>query len=271
MTPFGYNRWRGRWSRIVLLAFLTIPLLAAENVPIEIARLERTSRVSFHREVLPLLQANCLPCHNQTRAKGELNLETPAGMLKGGDSGPALVPRKPGESRMLQAAAHRVEDLVMPPGGNKVNARDFTPHELGMLALWIEQGAEAEATEVANLDWRAFPTNVVSSFAVALTSGGELAAVARANRVSLYNAKSGRPAGQLVDPALGGAAQRDWVSALAFSPDGELLAAAAGGGEAGVAGSAVRETGFDRGGVFERSRASGLRERSGRAGDPQGR
>jgi WD40 repeat protein len=212
--------------RILFCGLLLIPVPAAENRPIPVADSARTSRVSFHREVLPVLQANCLPCHNQTSAKGGLNLETPDAMLKGGDSGPALVPAKPADSRLLQAAAHQLEDLIMPPAGNKVRARDLNPQELGLLSLWIKQGAEAEPAEIARVSWQTFPTNVVSSLAVALTGDGDLVAAARANRVFVYHAKTGRLAGQLSDPAVDGAAQRDWVNALAFSPDGEWLAAA---------------------------------------------
>ncbi|MGZ8919607.1 MAG: WD40 repeat domain-containing protein, partial [Limisphaerales bacterium] len=221
--PGGAFLWRS-----IIYASVMVPLIAAEEArpSLPVARPNRTDRVSFHREILPVLQANCLPCHNQTRAKADLILETPGTMLKGGESGPALVPGKPQESRVLQSAAHRLEDFVMPPAGNKVNARDLTPAELGLLSLWIEQGAEADAVQADKFNWQTIPTNWVSSFAVALMSDGESVAVARGNRVFLYDAKSGQPSGELADPALDGAAQRDWVSALAFSPDGELLAAA---------------------------------------------
>ncbi|HSH17559.1 MAG TPA: c-type cytochrome domain-containing protein, partial [Verrucomicrobiae bacterium] len=213
---------------MLFVLLLAAPLLAEEPIlkPIPITRPDRTDRVSFHREVLPVLQANCLPCHNQTRSKADLILETPETMLKGSESGTVLVPGKPAESALLQAAAHQLEDTAMPPADNKANARDLTPEELGTLSLWIEQGAEADAATENNLAWQAFPTNVVSSFAVSLTGDGQSVAVARANRVFLYDVKSGRPAGQLSDLALNGAAQRDWVNALAFSPDGDVLAAA---------------------------------------------
>ncbi len=89
--------------------------------------------VGFQKDILPMFQANCLPCHNQTRAKAGLNLETPAALLRGGDTGPGAVPGKPAESLVLKSAAHQVEDLVMPPAGNKSNARDLTPGELGVL------------------------------------------------------------------------------------------------------------------------------------------
>lgn len=207
---------------------IALPLMAADPgaAPAPAKMADREKRVSFHREVLPLLRANCLPCHNQTRAQAELVLETSATMLKGGDSGPALVPGQPDESLLFRTAAHLERDLVMPPPDNKVNARALTPDELGLLRRWIEQGAGADEAEALTFAWQPIPTNVVSSFAVALTPDGHTVAVARANRVTLYDTRSGKMTGQLIDPALHGAAQRDWVNALAFSPDGETLAAA---------------------------------------------
>ncbi len=216
-------------SWVALLPWLiALPLKAGDPggplAPANVA--DRDKRVSFHREVLPLLKANCLPCHNQTRAQAGLVLETRDTMLKGGDSGPALVPSKPDESLLFRTAAHLETDLVMPPPDNKVNARALTADELGLLRRWIEQGAEADEAEALAFAWQPIPTNVVSSFAVALTPDGHTVAVARANRVTLYDTRSGKMTGQLIDPALDGAAQRDWVNALAFSPDGETLAAA---------------------------------------------
>ena len=182
--------------------------------------------VSFQKDILPSFQANCLPCHNQTRAKAGLNLETPASLLRGGDTGPGAVAGKPAESLVLKSAAHQVDDLVMPPAGNKSNARDLTPRELGLLWRWIEQGAKADQAVVVEPAWKPIPTDWKSSFAVAFDSEATIAAVARANRVALLEVPTGRVLGRLEDPSLEGATQRDVVGALAFSPDDQWLATA---------------------------------------------
>src|SRR5689334_15314794 len=109
---------------------------------IPIAPLERSTPVDFEREVLPFLRDNSLACHCQTTRKGGLNLETPELMLKGGDTGPAIVPEKSGESLALQAAAHQDDDLKMPPRDNKAKAKDLTPAQLALFKLWIDQGAK---------------------------------------------------------------------------------------------------------------------------------
>ena len=111
-------------------------------VPIPITKLKRTSPVNFDREILPILKDNCLACHNKTTAKAGLVLETPQDMLKGGDSGAVIAPKRGSASLLLKVASHQVEDTVMPPRGNKVQASDLTSEELGLIKLWIDQGAK---------------------------------------------------------------------------------------------------------------------------------
>src|SRR5262245_13285925 len=53
---------------------------------------------SFAKQVRPLLARYCLECHNAKDAKGDLNLETFAALMKGGKSGEVVVPGKPDES-----------------------------------------------------------------------------------------------------------------------------------------------------------------------------
>src|SRR6266850_945424 len=62
--------------------------------PISIAKLKRSTSVDFDEEILPVLKNNCLACHNKTTAKAKLVLETPQDMFKGGDSGPAIAPKR---------------------------------------------------------------------------------------------------------------------------------------------------------------------------------
>lgn len=199
---------------------------AVQPIPIAQKAVGTNANVSFQKDILPMFQANCLPCHNQTRAKAGLNLETPASLLRGGETGPGAVVGKPAESLVLKSAAHQVEDLVMPPAGNKSNARNLTSEELGWLWRWIEQGAKADQAVVVEPVWKPISPEWKSSFAVALDSEGGTVAVARANRVSVLEVDTGRTLGRLEDPSLDGATQRDVVGALAFSPDDQWLATA---------------------------------------------
>src|SRR3981189_1789357 len=69
----------------------------------------------FERKIRPVLVKECYPCHSSEskRIKGGLRLDSRAGVLKGGDTGPAVVPGKPDESLLL--AALRYDGSEMPP------------------------------------------------------------------------------------------------------------------------------------------------------------
>ena len=58
--------------------------------------------VDFQTEVLPVLRRNCIACHNSAKAENHLVLETPQSILKGGESGPAVVPKQSGDSLLLR-------------------------------------------------------------------------------------------------------------------------------------------------------------------------
>jgi WD40 repeat protein len=153
-------------------------------------------------------------------------------MEKGGDTGPALLPGKSGESLLLKTAAHQDEDLIMPPPGNKSNAVALTPDQLGLLRLWIDQGAKGGPVADAKgpLPWRARPAKAPVQ-AVAISPDGRLAAAARGNRVDLYELTTGKSLTQLTDPELSkldpwkgeSVADRDAVMSAAFGSD-DLLA-----------------------------------------------
>ena len=99
--------------------------------------------VTYH-EILPTLLLRCTSCHGRQRQEGGLDLRS-AGMLKGGKSGPVLVPGKPDESLLIK----RVRAEEMPPHARLVEAmvKPMEPTELAKLAQWIEQGAADAVAE----------------------------------------------------------------------------------------------------------------------------
>jgi WD40 repeat protein len=203
-----------------------------ELKPIEIAEVKRDTPVDFEKEILPIFRRNCLACHSATEAQSDLVLETPQTILKGGSEGPSVVPGKGADSLLLKLAAAQ-KDPVMPPPDNDVKAKPLTPQELGLIKLWIDQGAKGEVKAAnANIVWQPLPPGVNPIYAVALTSDGQYAAVARANQIFLYHIPSKRELGRLTDPSLiekgiyknAGVADLDLVQSLKFSPDNKLLA-----------------------------------------------
>lgn len=203
-------------SSIALLLAGGVALAA--KAPIPIAEVQRATPVDFDREVRPFLNDNCFACHCETTKKGGLNMETPELMAKGGDNGPAIVAKKSADSLVLQAAAHLDDDLAMPPRDNKAKAKNLTPEQLGLLKLWIDQGAVASPKHERTVAWQPMAENLGSIFSVALTGDGQYAACSRANRIFVYHV----PTGRLVATE---APSRDQVNAVTFSPDGTLLAA----------------------------------------------
>ncbi len=92
------------------------------------------------REVLAaILGAKCLPCHGRRRQEAGLDLRTREGLLKGGESGPAMVPGKPEESLLVQ----RIIAQEMPPPDlqEQFSVRGLTSDELEKLQAWIAGGA----------------------------------------------------------------------------------------------------------------------------------
>ena len=104
----------------------------AAEPPLAVAQIERTTPVDYTSEILPLLKQNCLACHHAKEAEGGLVLETLESILKGGDSGTALVAGKPAES-LLFTRAGGGDDPLMPPEDNGVGAKSLSPEQLGLL------------------------------------------------------------------------------------------------------------------------------------------
>jgi WD40 repeat protein len=239
-NPFGIGARIASNLIIVLLGLLLsrFPLPAQDTPPAEvqrkpivIAKIDRKTPIDFEKEILPILKNNCLACHNKTTTKAGLNLETPQDILKGGESGKVVVPKRSGDSLLLKIASHQVKPM-MPPTNNKVQASDLAPEELGLIKLWIDQGAKGEVHGAGPIVWQPLPEGLNPIYAVALTADGQFAACARANQIFVYHVLSKQLVTRLTDSQLLkggiygklGVAHRDLVHSLAFSPDGNLLA-----------------------------------------------
>ena len=100
------------------------------------AQTEEASHLDFfERRVRPLLSKHCFACHGAAieNPQGNLRLDQRAGLLEGGNRGPAIVPHRPDESLLIQAV--RGDPIQMPPGG-KLKER-----EVADLVEWIRLGA----------------------------------------------------------------------------------------------------------------------------------
>ncbi len=108
--------------------------------------------VDFFKQVQPILETKCLECHRGGKAKGDLQLDTLAAAIQGGENdGAAITPGKPDHSSILKRVVSDDEDEVMPPKGAKLTA-----DEVAALTTWIKEGAvwpeiRADRTEITAL------------------------------------------------------------------------------------------------------------------------
>lgn len=95
----------------------------------------------FESKIRPVLVGKCQSCHSteaqqQGKLKAGLLLDSRDGLLRGGDSGPAIVPGDPAKSLLLRALRHDAKDLAMPPKEEKLAAAVIADFE-----RWIRDGA----------------------------------------------------------------------------------------------------------------------------------
>jgi hypothetical protein len=96
----------------------------------------------FEAKIRPLLHEHCFSCHSgqPKKQKGGLSLESRASLLKGGDSGPAILPTEPGKSLLIKAVHYQDATLQMPPKGK------LPERELALLEEWVRRGAPYPGT-----------------------------------------------------------------------------------------------------------------------------
>ena len=127
---------RGILPALVLTATIAVPSLGATagDPPPNGGKLDAATEEFFEAKVRPVLAARCLQCHGTEKPKGGLRLDARDSMLKGGESGPVVVPGKPEESPLIEAIRYE-GDVQMPPKG-KLKAE-----EIAVLTDWVKRGA----------------------------------------------------------------------------------------------------------------------------------
>jgi Protein of unknown function (DUF1553)/Protein of unknown function (DUF1549)/Planctomycete cytochrome C len=99
----------------------------------------------FETYVRPVLAEHCYGCHSTQarKLKGQLLLDSQAGVAKGGEGGPVIVPGDAEKSRLIQAVRWTDPDLAMPPK-EKLSAQ-----QIERLEQWVKMGAPDPRTESA--------------------------------------------------------------------------------------------------------------------------
>ncbi len=177
--------------------------------------------VSYYKDIRPIFQAHCQGCHQPAKAKGEYIMTDFAKLLAGGESGkPAVVPRQPNQSALLEMLVPHQGKAKMPKGKSPLSETD-----IDLIRRWIAEGAvdDTPTNAKARYDQDHLPVYTRPPVITALdfSPDGKLLAVAGFHEVLLVESASGRLAARLV-----GLSER--IQSVRFSPDGKLLAAVGG-------------------------------------------
>jgi mono/diheme cytochrome c family protein len=121
-------------------------LLAAQITLLADTQTDAAGPEFFETRIRPVLVEQCYRCHSEKaeKLKGGLYLDSRDGVLKGGDTGPALVPGDPEKSLLIKAIRYTDENLQMPPKGKKLSAEQIADFE-----AWVKMGAPDPRTKTA--------------------------------------------------------------------------------------------------------------------------
>ena len=125
------------WTNCVGLLGLLIGTVCLADEPVRTEpTFDDASIEFFEKEVRPILTARCLECHGngEKAAKGGLRLVSRSELIKGGDTGAAIVPGKPADSLLVSAINYG--DMYQMPPKSKLPAK-----EIATLTKWVEMGA----------------------------------------------------------------------------------------------------------------------------------
>ena len=94
----------------------------------------------YTTQVLPILKTNCYRCHGGMNHRGGLNVQTQAGMMKGGKSGVDVIAGDPEHSLLVISMRHEgssEKPKPMPPPPRP----KLSDAEIAVVARWIKEGA----------------------------------------------------------------------------------------------------------------------------------
>src|SRR5947209_18390326 len=120
---FPFHTLAGRSFRAGRTWLLALAASGAVAACLELsATAAESAKVSFYRDVRPILQANCQGCHQPAKAKGGYVMTQFKGVMAGGDSeGAAVVAGKPDQSALVKMVLPKDGEVRMPKGKSPLN------------------------------------------------------------------------------------------------------------------------------------------------------
>src|SRR3954451_21067977 len=123
--------------RLARFALLAAALVVAPARAAETAKPTPEGVDYFEKNVRPILVDTCYKCHSaqSEKLKGGLYVDSRDGLLKGGKTGPSLVPGDPDKSLLIKAVRYTDDDLQMPPKDQ------LSKEQVAALETWVKMGA----------------------------------------------------------------------------------------------------------------------------------
>lgn len=207
-----------------LITLLAVVTFAAS------ARAADAPKPPTYADVHAIFAKHCLSCHDAKEAEGELVLESHESLLKGGETGKAIIPGKSADSLLVKSIERTAKPFMPPPK----KGEKLADAEIGLIRAWINAGAlPGEAGQPLPTNPVVLPKITTRSMApksvnaLAVSTSAKLYAAGIPGAVELHSLDT-----RAVVRTLTG--HKGNVNDLAFSADGSTLAAAC--GEPGVAG-----------------------------------
>ena len=110
-------------------------LLLSSVLPSQADRRDADGETFFETKIRPVLASSCLKCHGGEKVSNGLRVDTRDNLLKGGESGPAIIPGDPENSLLIRAIQHSGGELKMPPN------RRLTDEQIADFVRWVRDKA----------------------------------------------------------------------------------------------------------------------------------
>ncbi len=186
-------------------------LLAIISIP------SQSQTISYRKQVAPIFASSCAACHGSNNPQSGFGLQNFASLMKGGRRGKAVIAGNPAGS-LLSQFIDGTKQPRMPIGGA------LKPAEIATIKKWIAEGAKSDGDLSGPLTIPKIAVKIPvlpQAASLAWSKDGKWLAVGTYRDVKVLDASTG-----LVARTLTG--HSDVIRALAFSPDGNILAAGAG-------------------------------------------
>jgi hypothetical protein len=137
--------------------FIAFAAVESSPPPSNSSPVSADQRKFFEAKIRPVLQKSCFGCHSAQakEIEGGLLLDSRAGLRRGGENGPVIVPGNVGASKLIEAIRYGNKDLQMPPDDNGGKLVDSVIHDF---ESWVRMGAPDPRDDGTGVTAKAYDT-----------------------------------------------------------------------------------------------------------------